>query len=78
MRYALEFLLIKIIFSVVNLLPFRSRRNLMGWVFAYVIAPVAGYRRRIRNNLDLVWPELDQDKKTALAVDTAQNIGQTA
>ena len=77
MRYALEFLLVKIIFSAVNLLPFRSRRSLMGSVFAFVIAPVAGYRTRIRNNLDLIWPQLDQDRKAALAVDTAKNIGRT-
>lgn len=35
------------------LLPYRWRVPAMGWVFAHLVAPVAGWRRRIRDNLAL-------------------------
>lgn len=39
-------------------LPYRRRVALMGWIFAHVLAPVAGWRRRIRANLAHAMPDL--------------------
>lgn len=43
-----------------NLLPYRQKIALMGWLGAYVIGPVAGLRSRIRNNLALVAPDMPE------------------
>ena len=40
------------------LLPYRWRVPLCGAVVARVVAPLAGYRRRIRENLALILPDL--------------------
>ena len=40
-------------------LPYERRVRLAGWVMARILAPLAGYDRRIRDNLALVCPDLD-------------------
>ena len=77
LRYRLEYAAVKAIFFGLTLLPFRQRRRLLGWIMAHVIAPVAGYRKRIRENLDHVWPDLAPARRDALAKDVARNIGYT-
>lgn len=47
----------------------------MGWVMQHVIAPVAGYNRRVRENLELVVPEMPADQRKAMVGKTANNIG---
>ncbi len=39
-------------------LPYRARVAAMGWLGAHVIGPLAGLRRRIRDNLALVAPDM--------------------
>ena len=58
-------------------IPYRWRVPFGGWVFANVIAPVAGYRRRIRANLDLVLPDLPAPEKARLVREVPRNIGRT-
>ena len=41
-------------------LPYAWRVPLCGWVLSRMIAPLAGYRRRIRDNLALVLPDLPE------------------
>jgi Kdo2-lipid IVA lauroyltransferase/acyltransferase len=41
-----------------RLLPYRWRIPFFGWASAWIIAPIAGWRSRIRNNLRLVAPDL--------------------
>lgn len=77
MHYRLEYGAVRSIFAALAVLPFRSRRRLMGWMMAQVIAPVAGYRKRIRENLHHVWPDLDDAKRDALATEVARHIGHT-
>ena len=39
-----------------KLLPFGLRRQLFGGLFGTLVAPLLGYRRRIRSNLQLACP----------------------
>lgn len=59
------------------LLPYRWRVPLCGKVFAYVIAPLAGYTRRIRNNLALVMPDMPQAEVARMCRAVPDNVGRT-
>ena len=58
-------------------LPYRWRVPLCGWVLSRVIAPVAGYRRRIRDNLALVLPDLPPDEVDRILRAVPDNVGRT-
>lgn len=58
-------------------LPYRWRVPLCGWVMAQVIAPVAGYRRRVRQNLALVLPDLPKAEVDRIARAVPDNVGRT-
>ncbi len=59
------------------LLPYRLRVPLCGWVVSRVLAPLAGYRRRIRDNLALVLPDLPKAEVDRLVRDVPDNVGRT-
>lgn len=75
--YWLEYGVIKAMISTLNFLPFRQRSAFMAWLMSSVIAPVVGYRKRIRNNLELIWPDLGPARRNALTTEVTRNIGRT-
>jgi KDO2-lipid IV(A) lauroyltransferase len=58
-------------------LPYRWRVPLCGWVMAYVIAPIAGYDKRVRDNLALILPDLPQAEVKRLMRAVPRNVGRT-
>jgi len=58
-------------------LPYRWRVPLCGWVMAQVIAPLAGYRRRVRENLALILPDLSAAEVTRLSRAVPDNVGRS-
>ena len=54
------------IMGLARLLPYSRRIPAMGWVFSHMIAPIAGWRRRIRDNLALARPDLSPAEVEAL------------
>lgn len=58
-------------------LPYRWRVPLCGWVLSRIIAPVAGYRRRVRENLALVLPDLAPSEVARIARAVPDNVGRT-
>lgn len=56
-------------------LPYERRVILGGWVFARLIAPLAGYRRRIRANLALVFPDMPGAEVRRLCRAVPDHIG---
>lgn len=60
-----------------RLLPWRWRLGAMGWLTRRVIGPVAGYRRRILDNLAHVWPDLAPNESSAIAAAVLDNAGRT-
>lgn len=46
------------IMSAAKLLPYEARIRTVGWIFGHVVGPLAGWRRRIRENLVLARPDL--------------------
>ncbi|WP_233487404.1 lysophospholipid acyltransferase family protein [Thalassovita gelatinovora] len=59
------------------MLPYRWRVPAMGWMVSRIIAPLAGYDKRVRENLALVWPELPQTEIDRLARAVPDNFGRT-
>lgn len=65
------------VMGLARLLPYHRRIPAMGWLFAHVLGPVAGWRRRIRDNLALARPDLDRDEIEALARAVPDNAGRS-
>ncbi|QBX34761.1 lauroyl acyltransferase [Paracoccus liaowanqingii] len=63
--------------SLARLLPYERRIPAMGWAFAHVIAPIAGWRRRIRDNLSLARPDLSAPEIEALVRAVPDNAGRS-
>lgn len=59
------------------LLPYRARVRLVGWVVSRVVAPLAGWRKRIRNNLAYVAPDLPGAERESIVRRVADNVGRT-
>lgn len=58
-------------------LPYRLRVPLCGWIMSRLIAPIAGYRTRVRENLAMILPDLPQDEVTRLTRAVPDNVGRT-
>ncbi|WP_410796023.1 lysophospholipid acyltransferase family protein [Palleronia sp. LCG004] len=58
-------------------LPYAARVRTMGWLCARVVAPLAGWRKRIRANLALARPDLDTAEVERLVRRVPDNVGRT-
>ncbi|MFN3208954.1 MAG: lysophospholipid acyltransferase family protein [Roseovarius sp.] len=58
-----------------RLLPYRWRLPFAAWLTTRVLAPLAGYRRRVRENLALVRPDLSRAEVESLARRVPDNAG---
>jgi KDO2-lipid IV(A) lauroyltransferase len=65
------------IIAMARLLPYERRIPAMGWVFSRIIAPVAGWRTRIRDNLQLAPPDLTKPEVEALVRAVPDNAGRS-
>lgn len=63
--------------KTVNVLPFSIRLKVIGSLVAYIIAPIAGYDKRIRENLSLVMPNLSVQKVNKITREVSKNAGRT-
>lgn len=69
--------LIRSVLGVVLALPYPTRIRLMGRLATTVIAPAAGWRRRIRENLAHVCPDLPKAEVERLVREVPDNVGRT-
>lgn len=65
------------VMSFAKLLPYERRIPAMGWFFAQLLGPIAGWRRRIRYNLALARPDLSATQVRALTRDVPDNAGRS-
>lgn len=55
--------------------PARWRGPVLGWIMAWLLAPLAGYRRRALDNLRQVRPDLPPGARKRLAQAAARTVG---
>lgn len=70
-------LVIRGLLGVVLAIPYRWRVPAMGWFVSRVVAPLAGYRKRIRANLKLACPDLSEEQIAHLCRAVPDNAGRT-
>lgn len=76
-RHWLQDRLFRTILWILLRLPYRWRVPLSGWVVSRLIAPLAGYRKRIRDNLALVLPDLPKSRVEEIVRAVPDNVGRT-
>lgn len=59
------------------LLPYERRVRTMGWLMRALIAPLAGYNARSRDNLAMIFPEIPAPDRRRMARAVADNVGRT-
>lgn len=58
-------------------LPYRARVKAVGWVVARIVAPLAGWRKRIRMNLALTHPDMPRAEVARLERAVPDTVGRT-
>lgn len=58
-------------------LPYGTRVRGFGAVVERVVAPLAGYRKRAEDQLELIWPDMPAKERRALAKRVCNNFGRT-
>jgi len=61
--------------ALARCLPYRWRVPVMGWITSRLVAPVAGYDRRVRENLAHVLPTMPPHKARRLSKRVSDNFG---
>lgn len=74
---ALQNLALRGLIGALLRLPYRWRVPLCGWVLTWLVAPVAGWRRRIRRNLDRALPGLTRAERRRVLRGVPDNMGRT-
>lgn len=57
--------------------PYRWRIPMAGWVVSRVIAPIAGWDKRVRDNLALIFPDMPAAEVTRMMRAVPNNAGRT-
>ncbi len=61
--------------AAAHLLPYEDRVKLGGRFMRRLIAPIAGFRRRIHENLRLIYPEMDAGERNRICEQCLANFG---
>jgi KDO2-lipid IV(A) lauroyltransferase len=68
---------LRVLFGAMRLLPHARRVALMGWITHRLIGSAAGYNRRSRTNLAMIFPKMPRDERRRIARAAADNAGRT-
>lgn len=66
---------LRALISLAGLLPYRWRIPALGWLTSRIVAPIAGYSARVRENLALVRPDLPEKEIRRLVRAVPDNAG---
>ena len=71
------YIFIRFLLGILSILPYRTKISLGGLIYQKVISPLSGNRKRIIDNLKLIFPNLERRKREALCRQVPNNIGRT-
>ncbi|SPH17590.1 Lipid A biosynthesis lauroyltransferase [Defluviimonas aquaemixtae] len=63
--------------ALARALPYERRVPMAGWVVSRLVAPLAGWRMRIRDNLALTFPDMPESEVARLVRAVPDNVGRT-
>lgn len=76
-KYYAANVFLRALIGIFKLLPYPQRVRAMGWLVARVMAPIAGFDRRVRNNLRLTCPDLSVAEIDSLCRAVPNNAGRS-
>lgn len=76
-RYFVANLFLRGLIGLFGLIPYRVRVPAMGWLVSRILAPLAGFDRRVRDNLRLARPDLPDAEVRRLCRAVPDNAGRT-
>ncbi len=65
------------IIGLARLVPYRFRVPMVGWIVSRIVAPIAGYNKRVRENLKLIFPDMPKAEVERLVKAVPDNAGRT-
>ena len=71
------YIFVRYLLGVLSILPYRTKISLGGLIYQKIISPLSGNRKRIIDNLRLIFPDLEKRKREELCSQVPNNIGRT-
>ncbi len=65
------------VIALLRALPYRWGIPFGGWVMRVLVAPLAGYKARVHENLALIWPDLPPERVSQITCAVCDNVGRT-
>lgn len=67
----------RVVLASLLMFSFDRRRAYCGWFVTHIVAPLAGFRSRIRTNLKLIYPEMSEAEVERIVRAVPDNMGRT-
>ena len=71
------YIFVRFLLAILSILPYRTKIALGGLIYQKIISPLSGNRKRIIDNLRLIFPDLEKRKREELCSQVPNNIGRT-
>ena len=71
------YIFVRNLLGILSILPYRTKISLGGLIYQKIISPLSGNRKRIIDNLKLIFPDLEKRKREELCSQVPNNIGRT-
>ena len=71
------YIFVRYLLGVLSILPYRTKISLGGLIYQKIISPLSGNRKRMIDNLRLIFPDLEKRKREELCSQVPNNIGRT-
>ena len=71
------YIFVRFLLGILSILPYRTKIALGGLIYQKIISPLSGNRKRIIDNLSLIFPDLEKRKREELCSQVPNNIGRT-
>ena len=71
------YIFVRYLLGILSIFPYRTKISLGGLIYQKIISPLSGNRKRIIDNLKLIFPDLEKRKREELCSQVPNNIGRT-
>ena len=71
------YIFVRFLLWILSILPYRAKIASGGLIYQKIISPLSGNRKRILDNIKLIFPNLEERKREDLCSQVPNNIGRT-